>query len=50
MPKDNIERKTGELNGKESGFSFLCLCNEYAAIYPLETVAASANCLACQAN
>ena len=35
MPKDNIDRKTGELNGKESGFSLLCLCNGYAAIYPV---------------
>ena len=41
MPKDNIERKTGELNGKESGFSLLCRCNGYAAIYPVETVPAS---------
>ena len=35
MPKDNIERKTGELSGKESGFSLLCQCNGYAAIHPV---------------
>ena len=33
MLKDNVERKTGELSGKESGFSLLCRCNGYAAIY-----------------
>ena len=35
MPKDNIQRKTGELNGKEPGLSLLCLCNGYVAIYPV---------------
>ena len=50
MPNDNIERKTGELNGKVSGFSLLCQCNGYAGIYPVENVAASANCLPCRAN
>ena len=32
MPKDNIERKTGELSGKESGFSLQWLCGNSSCL------------------